>query len=352
MPDPTSTRPPQPPVRCRLCSHTKGDGKPDKVESTALHFGMPPTRYGILLIRVQCHGETQDIACTFRWLVSNQGKPIDAFSNQPNDFGLRDMIERDGYSLPSDLQQCAWQLEAPKTDPAALLDDIRETLKRGRECGYDDAERLRYRNALDNLDRLAEAIGQENRATGKTETYGKYVLARFVSRMDAEIVANEHKGDWNNWRPDIREICRELAHHAQKLTALIKRSESSMVATGPVTELCADLANMAMKAYEVFGTPTKRPERWINDVLPNQAAGTKYDLPMRSDAIDLRPEILAKVMQSPESRHAMRKLADQIKGDDPEAAKVIREAADKEWIESEDAQKAGEILVRYQEQWK
>lgn len=283
-------RPAQPPVRCRHCSHVKGEGKPDKVKSTALHFGMPPSRYGVLLIRVECHGEKQDIAATFKWLESNQGRPIDAFSDQPNDYGLRDMVERDGYSLPTNLQQCRYQLEAPKSPIADIMGRLRDCLKVGKACGYDQTERLRYGNALEDLDLLAAAIGAENRATGKTETYGKYVLSRFVARMDAEIVANEHKGDWNKWRPDIKEMCREIAHHAQKLGAIIKRSESSAVSTGPVTELCADLANVAMKCYEVFGTPVQRPGKWIDDALPNAARGTDRDLPMRSKAIDIKPD--------------------------------------------------------------
>jgi hypothetical protein len=294
MGDISKYRPSQPQVRCRHCSHVKGDGKPDKVESTALHFGLPPSRYGVLLIRVNCHGEQQDIACTFKWLEANQGQPIEAFSNQPNDYGLRDMIERDGYSLPTNLTQCAYQLEAP-SDGTGTPFNVEQWIERNNSwLTRNDARTVRKF-----AEEFTASATHEARTLGKSETYGKYVLARFVRRMDSEIIANEQKGDWNKLHPDIQQMCKRLARCAQELTAIIKRSESSAVSTGPVTELCADLANMAMKAYETFGTPATRPARWIDDALPNPVAGTEHDLPMRSAQIDIKPEEALESGQQP-----------------------------------------------------
>lgn len=284
--DISKRRPAQPEVICVKCFAKDRPGTPTKVESTALHFGNIGSRYGVLLIRVECHGEKQDIAASFDWLRSNNHTPIAAFDDHhPNDYGLRNLVERDGFSLPTNLQQCAWQLEAPLALPGPAA-DVDQWIEKNRDW--------LTRNDVITVRKFAEefksSMAGEARSTGKTDTIGKYVLARFVRRMDEEIIANEHKGDWNKRRAEPVAMSRRIIKCAQELAAMIKRSEFSMVATGPITELCADLANLSMKAYELFGTPVTRPERWINDVLPNAAAGTKHDLPMRSEEIDIKPD--------------------------------------------------------------
>lgn len=202
-----------------------------------MHFGIPPTRYGILLIRVSCHQEQQDIACTFKWLESNKGKRIDAFAPVTHDYGLRDLVELDGFNLPTSIQQCQYQLEDKQYDwPLRFVDQ------------------------------------------------------RFVRAMDRELERNSSKGDWRKWNPTLPDMIQELSHHNFKLQASLSRSANEAVATAEITERTADLSNICMKIFEMCGTPSKRPDKFIDEALPNSNTGTKWDTSLMDSKIDIKPQ--------------------------------------------------------------
>jgi hypothetical protein len=74
------------------------------------------------------------------------------------------------------------------------------------------------------------------------------VRPEFIARMNAELVANAHKGDWTTWLPSQAELGDELWHHYRKLLSALAGNERARVA-----EYSADLANLAMKAHQLFG---------------------------------------------------------------------------------------------------
>jgi hypothetical protein len=75
----------------------------------------------------------------------------------------------------------------------------------------------------------------------------KHINVHFIARMDSELEANQHKGDWSAWHPDRFQATSELHHHTRKLIAAIYCE-----ADYNVQECAADLANIAMKCYETF----------------------------------------------------------------------------------------------------
>jgi hypothetical protein len=79
--------------------------------------------------------------------------------------------------------------------------------------------------------------------------------AVFANLMQRELDANApHKGEWSTWRPNRRQVIDELVHHQQKLTsALVTHDDDA------VTEHAADIANVCMKAAEMFGVPCSAP---------------------------------------------------------------------------------------------
>ena len=75
--------------------------------------------------------------------------------------------------------------------------------------------------------------------------------SKFADRMVQELIANEHKGIWMEWRPKPEDIFRELDWHIAKLKNEFDPGKEPDKTR--VTELCADIANFAMKASEQFG---------------------------------------------------------------------------------------------------
>src|SRR6476646_1756754 len=104
MPDIRQYRAETPPLRCAVCGKA-----PDKIEDTALHFGTPPSRFGIIFIRTHCHGEKSDIACSFEWAKNHPGEGMIVFG-PVKDYGLLDLVERDGFGLPKEADGCRYQL--------------------------------------------------------------------------------------------------------------------------------------------------------------------------------------------------------------------------------------------------
>jgi hypothetical protein len=68
----------------------------------------------------------------------------------------------------------------------------------------------------------------------------------FVDRMQRELEANAHKGDWLAWQPDRYDLYVELRHHSKKLLDAIHSADHNLTA-----ERAADLANLCMKAWEM-----------------------------------------------------------------------------------------------------
>jgi hypothetical protein len=76
----------------------------------------------------------------------------------------------------------------------------------------------------------------------------------FFARMKQELRDNQSKGDWNEWHPSLRELRKEIKHHAQKLDdlfhlALCKQCRKKEGAPN-LQGGAADMANLCMKLYD------------------------------------------------------------------------------------------------------
>lgn len=72
----------------------------------------------------------------------------------------------------------------------------------------------------------------------------------FSVRMEEELIANAHKGDWNFWTPTKEEWLWEMNHHIAKLQKAIQEGDRQLIC-----EFSADVANLAEKAFTSFGEP-------------------------------------------------------------------------------------------------
>lgn len=79
---------------------------------------------------------------------------------------------------------------------------------------------------------------------------GALVRPEFVAQMEAELQANQHKGDWRRWKPTVLQVLAEIQHHEGKLMLALSTGDCARV-----KEHAADLANFAMKVDEQFGGP-------------------------------------------------------------------------------------------------
>lgn len=76
------------------------------------------------------------------------------------------------------------------------------------------------------------------------------VRPAFVQRMESELRANAaKKGDWHTWVPSPLTALAELQHHETKMIHAIEHGDAERV-----SEFAADIANIAMKIAEVFGS--------------------------------------------------------------------------------------------------
>jgi hypothetical protein len=87
-----------------------------------------------------------------------------------------------------------------------------------------------------------------------TLAVGSSALVRpeFVAQMEAELQANQHKGDWRRWYPTPLQVLAEIQHHQGKLMLALSAGDCERV-----KEYAADLANFAMKVGEQFGGPNR-----------------------------------------------------------------------------------------------
>jgi len=70
--------------------------------------------------------------------------------------------------------------------------------------------------------------------------------ADFIARMEKEILNNSHKGDWNQWKPEAKDLITEIRYHVLKLKMEVGSSRPERV-----KEYAADVANLASKAFEL-----------------------------------------------------------------------------------------------------
>ena len=77
-----------------------------------------------------------------------------------------------------------------------------------------------------------------------------FVRTEFVARVDAEIAANENKGPWAEFRPDVQECASQIQHHFRKLYRAMRDGNRAKV-----SEFAADVAGLCMKADELYGRP-------------------------------------------------------------------------------------------------
>lgn len=210
-------------IICSVCQR-----KPDEIEDTALHFGLPPSRFGIIFIRVKCHGAQQDIACSFEWAKNHRNETIQAFS-YIGDLGLIDLVYRDGFSLPDQAKGCQYQLE-------------------------------------------------EGGASEQPWMYS-HIDRRFINQMNrlVESMASAERSKWNKLVLSPKDMCSEVRSLSYQLDRAILRSEKEAVPTATITEWTAKLALILMKINQQIGTPAKPRTnedgtiKWIDDVLPKVA---------------------------------------------------------------------------------
>lgn len=70
----------------------------------------------------------------------------------------------------------------------------------------------------------------------------------FIARMEYELKQNSYKGIWDNWYPTQLQLIAELLHHTAKLSTVLNSEDKHLAG-----EYSADIANIAMKAHELFG---------------------------------------------------------------------------------------------------
>lgn len=72
----------------------------------------------------------------------------------------------------------------------------------------------------------------------------------FLRAMQAELDANQHKGDWSAVRFDLVSAKSLLKEHVHKLDQALLFGDAAKI-----REHAADVANIVMKIDELFGTP-------------------------------------------------------------------------------------------------
>lgn len=90
---------------------------------------------------------------------------------------------------------------------------------------------------------------------------GALVRPEFVAQMEAELQANQHKGDWRRWYPTPLQVLSEIQHHEGKLMLALSAGDCARV-----KEYAADIANFAMKVDEQFGGPNVKDHSPIGAV--------------------------------------------------------------------------------------
>lgn len=92
-----------------------------------------------------------------------------------------------------------------------------------------------------------------------TPPSGLLVNDLFVARMEKELQANIHQGDWNAWLPSPGLGVNEIEHHLEKLkTALVSGNPEQ------VSEYAADIANISMRISDVHGVTAPANEEHTN----------------------------------------------------------------------------------------
>jgi hypothetical protein len=71
------------------------------------------------------------------------------------------------------------------------------------------------------------------------------VPADFIARIEAEIEANQHKGDWPKVKMSPLRISLEINHHAAKLARAYLNEEPERI-----REHAADIAATCLKAWQ------------------------------------------------------------------------------------------------------
>jgi len=71
--------------------------------------------------------------------------------------------------------------------------------------------------------------------------------AKFVAKCKRELVRNNHKGDWDKYKPTRKQLIQEISWHNAKLHAAVLGDGT----TEEIMELAADIANLCEKAFDM-----------------------------------------------------------------------------------------------------
>lgn len=91
----------------------------------------------------------------------------------------------------------------------------------------------------------------------------KTILSLFVGEMEKELKANEHKGEWRNWK-DSTEIENELKHHFNKLK--IAMYDNDTVAIKEHIADCGNILMMLGNAYNLY-EPTNTQKDFLHTCI-------------------------------------------------------------------------------------
>lgn len=89
-----------------------------------------------------------------------------------------------------------------------------------------------------------------------------YLRQEFLDHMEAELKANEHKGDWDTWKPDKATINKEIEYHSWKLMVALLHDQADAI-----TEYAADVANLCMKTDELFGVQVVNGQSVVDKIV-------------------------------------------------------------------------------------
>ena len=115
-------------------------------------------------------------------------------------------------------------------------------------------ERLRVtdeerRECLERLENFMFTTANEKEELENLRGLATNPVFQFCFRMEAEIIHNQHKGDWEDWEPSPMEILAGVSRHLDKLKFAIGKNNRAAV-----SEFAADIANFMLKTHELYGT--------------------------------------------------------------------------------------------------
>lgn len=115
-------------------------------------------------------------------------------------------------------------------------------------------------------------------------------METFTERMEKEIKANAHKGDWRPFaiKENRHEILREIEHHYNKLVTAYESGDEELI-----REHSADIGNIAMFMYESANSKENKTMETPKEKAANFVLG-KIDKAIENSRLEEIRDIVAK----------------------------------------------------------